>query len=58
MLTSVMVMFSVPGCVHGQTGSHFSLFVLEFAFQLAEVEVHCCVVKLPKNAIPERGLVL
>lgn len=58
MLTSVMVMFSVPGCVHGQTPLHFSQFVRAFAFQLAEVEVDCCVVKLPKNVIPERGLVL
>ena len=58
MLTSVMVMFSVPGCMHGQTALHFSLFVLAFAFQLGEVEVDCCVVKLPTNVIPERGLVL
>lgn len=36
----------------------FLQFVLAFAFQLAEVEIHRCVVKLPKNAIPERGLIL
>ena len=36
----------------------FLQFVLAFAFQLTEVEVDCCVVKLPKNVIPERGLVL
>lgn len=44
--------------VHGQTALHFSLFVLAFAFELAEVEIHYCVVKRPKNVIPERGLVL